>query len=239
MRRHLPPLPATVPSGYPRHRAVGAREARALDERSLVEHGLPSLVLMEHAARGVAQLADLLGGPGGRILVLSGPGNNGGDGYGAARHLASWGRLVRVLAVSARRPPGGDAGLKAALCDRVVAVEDALSMPGLLADALAWCDVIVDALFGVGLDRDLGPPYPEVIARINAAAGLRLAVDVPSGLDADSGLPRPVAVRADATAVMGIPKIGLVHPSPGAAFAGRIVEVDIGLPAPLHLPYAL
>ena len=117
-------------------------------------------------------------------------------------------------------------------------IEDAWSDPDLVARAAGEADLIVDALFGVGLDRDLDPPFPAWIEAVNAAPSLRLAVDVPSGLDADTGHLRPVAVRADVTATMALPKDGLVsHPS-GALHAGHVIEVDIGLPGPLHRPYA-
>jgi NAD(P)H-hydrate epimerase len=94
--------------------------------------------------------------------------------------------------------------------------------------------VVVDALFGVGLSRPVDEPYPRWIALVNAARAVRVAADVPSGLDADDGAPRPVAVRAHVTAAMGFAKRGCVAPSPGAAYCGRVVEVDIGLPPAVH-----
>lgn len=237
MRREIPDLPSAWPPRYPPHQPVSADVSRRLDADAEKRHGVPSLVLMEHAARGVAALVATLTRPGDRIVVLCGPGNNGGDGYGAARFLASWGLAPRVLRCSRTPPPRGDAAAEVRWSALETEAEDAWGEPGLVALAVAESDLVVDALFGVGLDRDLDQPFPVWIEAVNAAEALRLAVDVPSGLDADSGHLRPVAVRADVTATMAMPKEGLVtHPS-GALHAGRVVEVDIGLPGPLHRPY--
>jgi NAD(P)H-hydrate epimerase len=214
---------------------VSTSAARALDEAATARYGVPSIVLMGHAAVGVAAQAALLAGPADRIVVLCGPGNNGGDGYAAARILRSWGRSPRVLRLAPRAHDRGDAALEAALLG-AAAVEDAGADPGRVAAALAECDLVVDAIFGTGRAR-LEGPYPACIEAVNLADALRLAVDVPSGLDADTGeAPGPV-VRADVTATMALPKTGLLAPTPGAAYAGVVVEVDIGLPAELHAPY--
>jgi NAD(P)H-hydrate epimerase len=233
-------LPSVWPPAYPRHRPLSVEEARALDRRAQ-EMGIPALTLMEHAAVGVAALAEGLALPGEPVLVLCGPGNNGGDGYGCARLLAGWGRAVRVLRLAPRLPSGVEAAREAALAGALVPIEDAWRRPEVVAEALAAAPLVVDAIFGVGAVR-LDGPYPAWIEAINVSRALRLAVDVPSGLDADSGLARPAAVLAHVTATMAAPKRGLVSPSPGALFAGRVVEVDIGVPAtllrPLEIPRA-
>jgi NAD(P)H-hydrate epimerase len=238
MRPPLPPLEGSVPPAYPAHRPVSAAASRALDLAAGERHGVPSIVLMEHAARGVAEVAVRLwraaraaGGAGG-LVVLAGPGNNGGDGFGAARCLASWGLPVRLLLCAPGLPRAGDAALEARWLAGQPVPEAVWEAPEAVRAALAGADVAVDALFGVGLSRPLGAPYRDWIEALNQADLLRLAVDVPSGLDADSGEPLPVAVRADVTATMAAPKAGLL--GRGAVYAGRVVEVDIGLPAPLH-----
>jgi hydroxyethylthiazole kinase-like uncharacterized protein yjeF len=239
MRRQIPDLPACWPPAYPPHRPVTGDESRRLDAEAQSLYGVPSLVLMEHASRGVAAIAAALVAPRDRIVVLCGPGNNGGDGYGAARFLGSWGFTPRVLQCSRRPPAKADAAAEVRWSGLENAAEDAWADRDLLLRAVSEADLLVDALFGVGLDRDLDEPFPRWIHAMNAAAALRLAVDVPSGLDADTGHLRPVSVRADVTATMAMPKEGLVtHPS-GALHAGRVVEVDIGLPGPLHRAYAV
>jgi NAD(P)H-hydrate epimerase len=233
VNERVPTLPDSWPPPYPLHGPIDAATAGALD-RAAQAAGIPSLVLMEHAAQGVAALAAALLGPTETVLVVCGPGNNGGDGYAAARFLAAWGRKVRVLAC-APRPKGGDAGLEAALLGESVGIEDAWGDPGLVARALAeGPGLVVDALFGVGLTRPLGPPYREWVEDVNRAQTLRLSVDVPSGLDADTGRPLPVCVRADVTATMAATKSGLVGAGP---LAGRVVQVDIGLPAAVLAPF--
>ena len=89
----------------------------------------------------------------------------------------------------------------------------------------------------MGLEGPLRPPYPELIEALNDAGAPILAIDVPSGLHTDTGNPLPVAVRATVTATMAAPKLGFAPGTPGAAYAGRVVEVDIGLPAALHEPH--
>lgn len=237
MRWPAPDLPASWPPGFPTHRPVRADDARRLD-RDGEAAGVPSFVLMEHASLGVAAVAGLLVPPQAPILVLAGPGNNGGDGYGAARFLASWGRPVRVLRAARSEPSGdGDAAREFALLSRDLVVADLWVDPDLLPRALAKSDLVVDALFGVGLTRDLDAPYPDWIRAVNDADALRLAVDVPSGLDADEGTPRPVAIRADVTATMAVPKRGLLTPGPGREHAGHVIEIDIGLPKGVHEPF--
>jgi NAD(P)H-hydrate epimerase len=211
---------------------VSIAVARSWDDEASRRHGIPSLVLMEHAAAGVAAVAALLAPPADRVVVLCGPGNNGGDGYGAARFLRSWGRRPRVLRLAPRPPARGDAAAEAALLAGPPPVEDAWAEPDLVPSALSSADLVVDAIFGTGAARVDGP-FPGWIEAVNRADALRLAVDVPSGLDADTG-EAGVVVRADVTATMAAPKRGLVAPSPGALLAGRVVEIDIGLPADLH-----
>jgi NAD(P)H-hydrate epimerase len=196
---------------------------------------------MEHAARGLAQVVaqERVRTSGvGPVVVVCGPGNNGGDGYGCARFLASWGVPVRVLRAASEPPSAGDARLEHDLAARdlqIVALGEPVDVRALDA-ALSGAAVLVDALFGVGLSRPLDERYALVVAHINATRATRVAVDVPSGLDSDRGEPLPVAVRADVTAAMGMPKIGCLSRQ-GAVYAGRVVEIDIGLPAAIHSLY--
>jgi NAD(P)H-hydrate epimerase len=188
---------------------------------------------MEHAAAGAAALAAHLAGARGRVLVACGPGNNGGDGYGVARFLASWGFPVRVARLAPAPPRLPDAAREARWAAADVAVEDAWARPEAVREAARDADLLVDAVFGTGPARVDGP-YPGWFEALNEAPLLRLALDVPSGLDAETGTVPGAAIRADVTATFGLPKRGLLPPDPGAAYAGRVVEVDIGLPAALH-----
>jgi NAD(P)H-hydrate epimerase len=230
----LPPLRETWPAGYPPHEPVTPSVARDADRRAERDHGIPTRALMTHASMGLAALAARMAGPRGRILVVCGPGSNGGDGYGAARFLHSWRRRVHVVAVGGA-PPHGDAADERRLAKEAGLVEDAADPARALGELDA--DVVLDALFGTGLSRPLAEPFVAWIEAMNRADALRLAADVPSGLDAEDGREVPLAVRADVTATMGLPKTGLYR-GRGPALAGRVVEIDIGLPAALHLEHA-
>lgn len=228
-------LPTTWPSEYPAHMPISAEFAGSMDRRASEEFGLPGLVLMEHAARGVASVAARLAPPGQPILVLCGPGNNGGDGYGTARFLSSCGFDVRPWRLAPREPTAGDAAAEYRWLGGAEAVQAAWEAPqGLLAALEGFSGLVVDALFGVGLTRPLEAPFTPVIEALNRAPCLRLAVDVPSGLDADTGAALPLCVAAHVTATMAAPKHGLAA---NPAAAGHVVEIDIGLPGALHRPY--
>ncbi len=216
---------------------VTAAEMRELDRLTIQELGLPGALLMEHAGRAVADEAARHAGTGARVAVICGAGNNGGDGYVCARWLREQGRDAQVVLVAGRPKPGGDAALHLHAYERLGGtVVDASEPAGLaeLARALAGAAVIVDAIFGTGLTRVIDGHLADVIARLNAApaAARRIAVDVPSGLDADRGAVLGVCVRADVTVTFAFAKVGLVS-HPGVGRAGEVKVVDIGIPRAL------
>jgi hydroxyethylthiazole kinase-like uncharacterized protein yjeF len=182
--------------------------------------GVPGMTLMEAAGRAVAEAAAALV-PEGPVLVVAGPGNNGGDGFVAARRLAAAGREVAVMLF------GGEARLKG---DAAIARE---RWPGPVVPAAAplpAAAVVIDAMFGAGLDRPVEGAAAALVAAINAGPGPVVAVDVPSGLDADTGRPLGVAVRAAATVTFFRKKPGhLLYP--GRGLCGRLTLADIGIPA--------
>ena len=195
---------------------------------AIEELGLPGLILMENAARGVAEVAlslrNLAPGP---IVVACGPGNNGGDGFAVARHLTNEGLAVGMLVV----PAPGD---YAAGSDAAINLEAsrAMGIPLVTAAALTPASLIVDALFGTGLDREVREPYAGLIRRINATGAPVLAIDIPSGLDADSGEVLGAAVVARHTATMVAPKTGFAR-AQGRKHVGRLHVVGIGTPPEL------
>ncbi|MFY3745490.1 NAD(P)H-hydrate dehydratase [Anaeromyxobacter sp. Red801] len=218
-------------------RLVGAAEMRAIDRAAIDGLGIPSLELMERAGRAAADAARALAGPGGRFAVVCGGGNNGGDGWVVARLLVGSGRAVRVVSLvdAARLTPDARAERARAEAAGVVAE------PGDAPLEAGPGDVVVDAIFGTGLSRAPEGAFAGAIARIDEArrAGARvLAVDVPSGLSADTGRPLGEAcVRADRTVTFAFQKRGLVlHPGP--AYAGEVSVADIGIPpeAASHVP---
>jgi len=202
------------------------------------ESGVPVPQLMEKAGLAVAQEAWLALGEIAerRILVLCGPGNNGGDGLVAAGHLKEWAADVIVFLLNPR--PGDDTNY-AALVEReipVVTVGDD-GWEKSFADALGGCELVIDALIGTGRARPIEGDLATVLGQLKEARERRLpprllAVDLPSGLDADTGAVDPLTVAADATIALGFAKVGL-HLLPGARFAGEVEIVDIGVPPEL------
>lgn len=219
-------------------RLVTAAEMRAIDEEAQRRFGLPEVVLMENAGRCVVEaLSDRFGPLSGlKVAVVCGKGNNGGDGFVAARQLINAGARVQVWLVG---DPGDLRGAAKANCDifmrfggRIEPIPPA--RPSLAVD-LAQSDVIIDALLGTGARGPLGDPLGEVIAAINAAGRPVVSVDLPSGVDADTGAVLGAAVRADLTVTLGAPKPGLLL-HPGASFRGELVVADISLPTALLAP---
>jgi NAD(P)H-hydrate epimerase len=207
-------------------------EVRALDRRAIDEFGIPGVVLMENAGRGAAELLLRLGVHG-RVVVCCGKGNNGGDGFVIARHLDNHQVPVRVLLFGRSEDLTGDAAVnhrilaRAGLPIRVYA-DEALDIPGLRHE-LAAAEWVVDALFGTGLSGPVRAPFDQVIAVINDSPVRVLAVDIPSGLDCDTGRPLGPTVRAQHTATFVALKKGFASPT-AAPWVGQAHVIDIGVP---------
>ncbi len=213
---------------------LDSRQMRAADEAA-IRRGVPSGTLMENAARGLAD-AVATGFPGWRrIVVVCGPGNNGGDGLAAARLLAKNGRSVRVFTL---RDPESYRGDAAANAGRARAAGLELEpLPGkgrmdTLSRALREADGVVDALFGTGLDRPLDGSAARAVRTINAAGRPVVAADVPSGLSSDSGEVAGDSVFASVTVAFAAPKLCHAFP-PARRRCGELVVHDIGIPAAL------
>jgi NAD(P)H-hydrate epimerase len=215
-------------------------ELRELDRLAIEEYGVPGVVLMENAGANAARLLEAQGitGP---VAIACGRGNNGGDGFVIARHLEAAGHRVRVLLAAAPEAYVGDAAMNLRIAER-----SGLSIICLAeADEAAWrreltgAAWIVDALLGTGA---VGPPRAAVAAAITAINKVRaaagdfaervLAVDLPSGLDADTGEAAGGCVRADLTATFVAEKAGFANPA-AAALTGTVHVLAIGAPAAL------
>jgi len=205
-------------------------------EEECAKIGLPPSMLMENAGKAVAEeVRKVLGTINQqRILILIGPGNNGGDGLVAARHLHDWGAKVSLYLFS-QRPPD-DSNLKQVQERGITGIEAAQDENlGRLDELLASANAVIDALFGTGKSRPLGGIFRQVLDRVSETRkrqpALRIiAVDLPSGLNADSGAADPACLYADNTITLGSPKPGLFNP-PGAERSGKITVADIGIPA--------
>lgn len=194
-------------------------QAAEIDRRAIQESGVPQPVLMENAGRSAALVVQHLF-PRGRVVVVVGSGNNGGDGLVLARTLLAWGRDVAVVPAGA--PPGGEGRLHGWGIPLLEAGEDGEPVPGGPA-------VVVDAILGIGIRGAPRPPQASWIRRINRTGVPVVALDVPSGVDADSGAVPGDAVHAHLTLAFGWPKLGsLLHPA--RRLVGRLVAVEIGFP---------
>ena len=207
-------------------------EAGTLD-RASAERGITVETLMENAGWAVARAASALVGRayGYRAVVVCGKGNNGGDGLVAARHLERWGFGVTVLLPAA---PDAFRGAAALSLRRFVDAGGRCrhSSPGLLARELDRADVVVDAIFGTGFRGSPEGEFGAAIAAVDGAGVPVVAVDIPSGVEGETGAVRSSAVHADVTVTFGALKPGLVF-YPGAGHAGRVEIADIGFPPDL------
>jgi NAD(P)H-hydrate epimerase len=224
-------------------RPLARHEVRELDARAADDLHLPTLILMENAGRGAADLLRNCPGvsPSTRCLILCGPGNNGGDGGVVARHLDAWGFPVRVVWFARPDQLRGDAAtqwtiLSRSQIDQTAWDDDASVTPDRLDALLAEADWIIDALLGTGLSRPVEGTLRVVIEAINRAGKPTLALDLPSGLDADRGVPLGEAVRAQATATFVARKLGFDAPG-ASAYTGEVTVVDIGLPRCVLEPF--
>ena len=204
------------------HELLTAEEMGRADALAIAA-GVPGLSLMEAAGRAVAlEAIDRVGRKGAAIAVACGPGNNGGDGFVAARLLREQGHRVRVGLLGPRERLTGDAA--------DVAERWGADVESLTSAILAGTDVIVDALFGAGLSRPLDGVAAEVVAAINASGKPVLAVDVPSGLDGTTGCADGPVVQATRTATFFRMKPGHLL-LPGRLLCGEVRLADIGIPA--------
>jgi len=230
-------------------RSLTRNEVRDVDSRAIDDYGLPGIVLMENAGRNAATLLHSLAaaeGPTGPVTIVCGKGNNGGDGFVIARHLENLGHVVRLLlAFAPADAPAdapddsvGDAAINLRVAEQsgqnITCLVGANSADWELAlDGAAW---IVDALLGTGAT---GPARNSIATAIEAINAARLhgtarvfAVDLPSGLDCDSGVPLGPCVRADVTGTFVARKVGFDQPG-AEAFTGPVHVLDIGVPMAL------
>jgi len=213
---------------------VSAAEMQAMDRRTIETFGLPGRLLMENAGRGAAQvlLQTFPGLTGQKVAIIAGRGNNGGDGFVIARCLFQKGIAVRVYLLAESNAVRGDAAANLELLKPLgIAVDEIPDKSAFKRHktAMRLQDVWVDAVLGTGLKSDVDGYFREIIDFINALNKPVFSVDIPSGLDSDSGQPRGACIRAHATATFGFAKIGHML-LPGATYTGSLHIVDIGIP---------
>ncbi|SPF37795.1 Bifunctional NAD(P)H-hydrate repair enzyme Nnr (Includes: ADP-dependent (S)-NAD(P)H-hydrate dehydratase; NAD(P)H-hydrate epimerase) [Syntrophobacter sp. SbD1] len=213
---------------------LSAGEMAALDEKTIREIGIPGIVLMENAARGAADFflrlfPDLLYR---RITVIAGSGNNAGDGFALARIFHSKGAQVSVVCLRSPQKLSGDALTNFRVIEKIGVPTTVWNESGDFDtqwEPIRKSGAIIDAILGTGIKSEVKGLYRDVIERLNGLDVPLLAVDVPSGLDATTGLALGAAVKASATATFGFYKIGHLI-EPGTELVGQIEVIDIGIP---------
>ena len=210
--------------GGPDVHAPTGGEATSFDRVVIDRLGVPGRTLIENAGRSAALVLERVF-PKGSVVVFAGSGNNGGDGLVLARTLAEWGRPVTVVQASAR-PPDARLLHRCPLPLRDAADEGARRE---IECATAGAGVLVDAVLGTGISGAPRAPQARILEGMNKAGGPLLSLDVPSGVDADTGAVPGAAARADVTVAFGWPKLGSLL-QPGRTRAGRLVAVEIGFP---------
>ncbi|HUW20654.1 MAG TPA: NAD(P)H-hydrate epimerase [Sedimentisphaerales bacterium] len=215
---------------------MSRQEVRAVDSWAINELGVPGAVLMENAGRSCAELIKeklaAVGRP--KVCIFCGTGNNGGDGYVIARHLLSDGFRVAVVICGERDKIRGDAKINLHILERLGQPIDHLDLSeGGIADKVkafaGGADMLVDGLFGTGLSGQLRDEYRELIESINAQGRPILAVDIPSGLDCDTGEPLGAAIRARYTVSFVAVKKGFTLSDRAEKYTGEVFVASIGI----------
>jgi len=211
-------------------------EIRAFDRYAIEALGLPGIVLMENAGRQIAEAARamLAGCKKPRVVILAGPGNNGGDGFVVARHLAIVGIRPEVVLLAPREKIVGDADTNLRVLEAMgfqirVLAGKVEAMLGELRPLLAEADLVVDGMLGTGTRGEIREPYASAIGAVNDARRPVLAIDIPSGLDPDTGKPLGPTVRATKTVTLAAVKVGFRKPG-AEEYTGEVVLADIGVP---------
>lgn len=201
-----------------------------LDQEAIHQYEIPSLLLMEHAAYGVFDYLEKEHS-GKAVTILCGPGNNGGDGLALARLLYTLTKVkVQVVLLTEKEKLSSDGKVYYAICKCLgIPFYDYGEEREVVEDLIEESEVVVDALFGTGLTRDLTGDFYKVIEKVNMSTAFKVSVDIPSGIHADTAKVLGIAVKADCTLTFQVPKIGHFL-YPGLVYTGDLRIVDIGIP---------
>ncbi|MFG0263851.1 MAG: NAD(P)H-hydrate epimerase [Rhodopirellula sp. JB055] len=203
---------------------------REIDRVAMEQFQMPGIVLMENAGRGAAERIDQIS-PGGNVLILCGKGNNGGDGFTIARHLQLAGREVTILAMASVDELHGDAAIQAKIAE-AAGIEIQVLGDTATKTFLPAADIIVDGLLGTGAKPPLRGRFVDVVESANAASAVRIALDIPTGMDGDTGETGEPTFHADHTLTFAAPKVGFAKQD-AARFTGQVHVISIGVPLKL------
>lgn len=209
------------------------KEMKSIDKRAITQYGIPGLVLMENAGRGVVKVIescfDLSGSP--KVMIVCGTGNNGGDGMVVSRHLQAAGGLPVCFLLGKKEKVRGDAKTNLDILEktgfRVIEMENSITRE--FTECLEQSSLVVDAIFGTGFEGKLGGLEARVVEKMNSSALPIVAIDCPSGVNSDDGRVEGLCVNARVTVTMCLPKSGLLL-YPGRKSVGELWVADIGVP---------
>jgi len=220
-------------------KSLTREEMRELDRKAIEEYKIPGIVLMENAGRNVAEeILKMLDDPQqAKVAILCGKGNNGGDGFVVARHLHNHGISVDVFLVARVSDilKDGDTGTNLQiLLNMKIPVKEILDIPGInnILKELKDYNMLVDALFGTGLSGNVREPFKTLIHGVNTLNNPRVSVDIPSGLDCNTGKILGAAIKATKTVTFAIAKKGF-YLNDGPGYTGKVIVSDISIPREL------
>lgn len=203
-------------------------QVRRVDQIAIDQFAIPGIVLMENAGRGAAEVIDRIAKEG-LITILCGSGNNAGDGYVIARHLQLLGRPVRIVTIVDPNALAGDAGINAIVAKRSRIEIRQVQTSEEIEFSIAGSATLVDALLGTGAQGSPRGLFADAVRAANREACLRVAIDVPTGFDCDSGHANDPTFRADHTLTFVSRKIGFETDN-ADAYVGVVTEIGIGVP---------
>ncbi len=220
---------------------LNRKQLQNIDRLATDKYGIPPLLLMENAGRAAAEeTVKFIRKKSAKVVIICGKGNNGGDGFVTARHLHNNHYKVNVIYLGdikdrkSRSAASGEPRLGREATDINLNIVRQMEIPMYplnrnVLRLLKSADIIIDAIFGIGLTRAIQGPIKELIVQINSLNKPVVAVDIPSGLDTDSGRPLGIAIMAKMTVTFGYPKIGFKNKE-ARRYTGRIIVADISLP---------
>ena len=200
---------------------VNSTQMKQCDSNTIQHYGVPSQVLMERAALGVVEEVEKQNLSNNNILVVCGSGNNGGDGFAIGRILSQRGYKVTFVLAGDKTKASAETKQQIKIC---------LAYGANILDAIPDMEygAVIDAVFGIGVNREIQGNYYKIIQRMNQLQAWKVAVDIPSGIHTDTGEVMGIAFQADMTVTFAFEKIGIMI-YPGAAYAGKVVVKDIGI----------
>ncbi len=215
-------------------KTVTRAEMQEIDRKAIREYGIPGIVLMENAGIRTADVALGMIKDKKKVVIFSGSGNNGGDGWVVTRHLINNGIDVTTFLVGDEGNLREEARVNLSILEkmgqRILRLKDIEDVERLKVTSVSReAHLVIDAIFGIGIKREVREPARSIIGLINNVDVPVLSIDIPSGLDADTGLPLGEVIKADLTVTMGIAKKGLLI-GDGPRYTGRLIIADISLP---------